>query len=139
MRILESKRGGSKNKSILEWQKATNQARSLVNLNKLNKIFIYCLKELGVNKENLSINLRLYEDLDKNEAINFWSRVTGLSKEKIKYVNILNGKKMGKLKYGMCRVRVIKGGYILKLLQSIRDTIVAKACSCSSRDRAPLS
>lgn len=36
---------------------------------------------------------------------------------------ILKGKKKGKLEYGMCRIRVTKGGYLLKLLHALEDII----------------
>ena len=71
----------------------------------------------------LSINLRIYEDLNQKKACNFWSKVVGVSQKRIMYVDILKGKKNGKLKYGMCRVRVIKGAYFLKLLNAIRSIL----------------
>lgn len=166
LKILRSKQGGSKNKSLLEWQKAKNHAQKLItSLNSTEKIliaaalywgegskrdcglsntdpaliktFINCLRELGVKKENLSVGLRLYEDLDKKAAINFWSKLIGISPGKIKSINVLKGKKKGKLKYGMCRLRIIKGGYILKLFSCLRSIMEAASSPRSSKDRAP--
>jgi hypothetical protein len=41
----------------------------------------------------------------------------------IRSVNILKGKKVGKLEYGMCRVRVTKGERHFKLIMSMIDLI----------------
>jgi hypothetical protein len=110
--------------SCLYWAEGAKRDFSLTNTDPiLIKTFLTGLKELGVEKERISINLRIYEDLDREKACSFWSKVAGIPKERITYVNILKGKKKGKLKYGMCRVRVIKGAYFLKLLCAIRDII----------------
>lgn len=152
IKILKSKQGGSKTKSLNEWQKARAQALELLsNLTKREKLliavalywgegskgdfslsntdpklikaFIHCLQHFGINKDDLSVNIRIFEDIDKEKAIRFWSGVTGLSRKQIKYVDVLHGKKKGKLMYGMCRLRVIKGGFWLKLIQAMKDVI----------------
>lgn len=122
------KRVGRKEKAIiaacLYWAEGAKKDFSLTNTDpSLIKTFIECLNELGVKKEKLTINLRIYEDLDREEVCNFWSKVVGIPKEKIMYVNVLKGKKKGKLKYGMCRVRVVKGAYFLKLFRSLTEII----------------
>jgi len=110
--------------ACLYWAEGAKRDFSLTNTDPLLiRTFVDCLKELGVRKERLSINLRIYEDLDKKKVCNFWSKIVGIPKEKIMYINILKGKKKGKLKYGMCRVRVRKGAYFLKLLCAIRDIV----------------
>ncbi len=163
--LLKSKQGGSKNKAAKEWQEATQDARALIpSLNKhekiliatslywaegskgdftlsnsdpdLIRIFINCLKELGIGKDKLSINIRIYEDLNIDKVCNFWSRITGIPKREIKYVNILYGKKHGKLPYGMCRVRVKKPKYFLKLINALRQSIINEICPGSSTGRA---
>ena len=110
--------------ACLYWAEGAKKDLSLSNTDPaLIKTFISCLKELGVKKERLSINLRIYEDLDREKACNFWSKTVGIPKEKIMYVDVLRGKKKGKLKYGMCRLRVIKGAYFLKLLNNLAEII----------------
>jgi len=110
--------------TCLYWAEGSKGDLSLSNTDPtLVKTFVNGLKELGIGKERLSINLRIYEDLDQKKVCNFWSKVVGIPKERIMYVNILKGKKKGKLKYGMCRVRIIKGAYFLKLLDALRDAI----------------
>ena len=126
------KKIGKKEKALiaacLYWAEGAKRDFNLTNTDpSLIKTFISCLKELGVKKERLSINLRIYEDLDKEKACNFWSKIVGIPKEKIMYVNVLKGKKKGKLKYGMCRLRIIKGAYFLKLLDNLSEIIKTNA------------
>ena len=126
--------------ACLYWAEGAKRDFSLTNTDPLLiRTFVECLKELGIGKERLSINLRIYEDLDKKEVCDFWSKTIGIPKEKTMYINILKGKKKGKLKYGMCRVRVIKGAYFLKLLSAIRDIvgerIYKSPCSLTDRTR----
>lgn len=155
LEIWKVKRGGSKTRSLKLWKDAEQKAEQLIkNLGKtekfliavclywsegtkqdfslsntdpdLIKTFITCLEEIGVNKNELKVSVRIYEDLDRNQAINFWAKIIGISPSDILNVNILKGKKHGKLPYGMCRVRVTKGGNYLKLLQSAVKVIKRK-------------
>lgn len=91
----------------------------------LIKIFIEYLKELGIEKNRLKINIRIYEDMNPKKVINYWAKVIGINPKKILGVNILKGKKNGKLKYGMCRIRITKGGFVLKTIMSIISTLNA--------------
>lgn len=154
IKILKSKQGGSINKSKAEWEKARKEATSLINSitskekvliavslywaegakgdfqltntdPQLIKAYVKCLKELGIDKNRLSANIRIYEDLDADKACRFWSKIIGIPKREIKYVNVLYGKKKGKLPYGMCRLRVKKGGYHFKLLNCIKNIIIS--------------
>jgi len=146
---------GSKNKALDEWQKSKKDAVSLLRkfskqsklfvlaalywgegnkseLNLINgdseliRVFICSLRSLGVKDDDLKISLRLYEDLDHKIAKEFWSKVTGVSVSKVLVGEIIRGKKMGRLKYGMCRVRVRKSHYYFKLIMSMIDLIKSK-------------
>ena len=151
--ILKAKQGGSIERAKRDWLQASQHARDLIghlterdklfilaclywgegtkkydlNLNNsdpsLIKVFVECLKVIGVRNEDLRITLRIYEDMDRSKVINFWSKLLSLPKEKILGINILTGKKEGKLKYGMCRVRVTKGAAHFKLIMSMIDLI----------------
>jgi len=89
------------------------------------KVFITILKKVfDIKKERLQISLRIYEDLDKTKCLKFWSKVTGMVLDKNTSVNILKGMKSGKLQYGMCRVRLRKGGLLLKEFSAIIDRII---------------
>lgn len=119
---------GKKEKIIiaacLYWGEGTKRDFSLSNTDPdLIKTFVMCLKELGISSRDLRVTVRIYEDIDRNKAVSYWAKVMGIPKKQIINVNILHGKKTGKLLYGMCRVRVTKGAPHLKLLQSVVKTI----------------
>lgn len=150
--LLKGKRGGSKIKSEKDWLEAKNKANSLINdfdfekrmiilsclywgegnkteLNVINsdpdliRIIIICLKDLGIKNSELKISLRLFEDLNKKNAIDFWSQHIGVDPDTITKFEIIRGKKIGKLPFGMCRVRVKKAGKYFKLIMSMIDLI----------------
>ena len=147
------KRGGSKKIKLLKLKKALNKGESIVRRltdkeqllilcalywaegNKrdfiltntdpqLIKVFVNGLRRgLNVTDDRIRISLRLYEDLDREKSMAFWSKVVGIAKEKFLSIYILPGKKKGKLEYGMCRVRVVKGGDLLKEVMGINQII----------------
>ena len=90
----------------------------------LIRVFVNCLEDVfKVDKTRLRISARTYEDLDKEKCLDFWSQITGVRKDNFVSVNILAGKKKGKLEHGMCRVRVLKGGDILKKIVAVNKVI----------------
>jgi len=91
----------------------------------LIRIFVKGLTEVyDISVSKLRLSLRLYEDLDKDKCIDYWSRITGVPKENFRSINILVGRKLGKLMYGMCRLRMEKGGDMLKYLKELKKRII---------------
>lgn len=147
------KRGASKARSIRNWQKAELEVEELfkgdisfrekllilsslywgegnkTELNLINgdptlvRVFISCLKELGVTAERLKISVRLFEEIDIKEAVDFWIKTLDLPRNSVISINVIKGKKKGKLKYGMCRIRVEKGGQYFKMIMSMVSLI----------------
>ncbi len=150
--IWKVKRGGSKARSEPDWREAKNKASRILtgfgstekmlilsclywgegnkkSLDLINsdpymlKVIISCLKELGVQESELKISLRLFENIDRNKAISFWTRTLSLSENTIQKIDVIRGNKIGKLEFGMCRLRVKKGGKYFKLIKSMIDLI----------------
>ena len=111
--------------AALYWAEGAKKDFSLTNSDpELIKVFIRILEKIfDIKKEDLKVSIRLYEDLNINEAINFWSEIIGKDLKGNVSINILNGKKTGKLKYGMCRVRVKKSGLLLKTIFAINKRV----------------
>lgn len=149
---FELKRFGTKNKSKVAWEESLVQAEKILKplkkqyapiilcalywgegnkkeLNLINsdpaliKVFVECLYSIGVIKEDLKVTLRVYEDSKIGDAKKFWSDLLKIPLDQISNVNVLKGKKKGKLKFGMCRVRVKKGGQYFKLIISMIDLL----------------
>lgn len=154
-KIWREKQGGSKRRMLQEWNKAKTKAQNIIpSLNKkeriivasclywgegtksdfslsntdagLIKTFVRCLKVFGINKKDLRVTVRIYSDLNRNKAKKYWAKIIGIPRKQILNVNVLQGKKSGKLKYGMCRIRITKGGPYLKLIKSIIELIKLK-------------
>jgi len=150
--IWRVKRGGSKAKSLRNWKEAKDKASKIVTdlnfkekmlilsclywgegnkaeLNIINsdpamiRVIILCLRDLGIKQEDLKVSIRIFEDIDEKTALNFWCNALGLPKGFINIFNVIPGKKIGKLPYGMCRLRVRKGGQYFKLIMSMIDLI----------------
>jgi len=111
--------------SALYWGEGSKKSFGLSNTDpNLIKVFLKCLKDLfGVDAVRLRVSIRIYEDLSRQKCLDFWSKVTGVQRDNFVSVNILKGKKQGKLEYGMCRIRVAKGGDLLKKITSLNKTI----------------
>jgi hypothetical protein len=91
----------------------------------LIRVFVKGLTEIyNIPVSKIRLSLRLYEDLDRDKCIDYWSQITGVPKENYRSVNVLVGKKLGKLMYGMCRLRIEKGGDMLKYLKALRRRII---------------
>lgn len=112
--------------SALYWGEGTKRDFSLTNTDPdLIRVFVHFTRDvLGISKEELRPSIRIYEDLDKEICLAFWASVIGIPKENFVNVNILPGKKKGKLKYGMCRLRISKGGDHLKRIVAVNKAIV---------------
>ncbi len=112
--------------SALYWAEGNKKGFDLSNTDPaLIKVYVDGLREVfGVDDDRIRVSIRLYEDLDKDKCLSFWAQIVNIPKEKFIGVNILSGKKKGKLEYGMCRVRVLKGGDLLKKVNGINKAVI---------------
>ncbi len=110
----------------LYWGEGSKGDLSISNTDpNLIRVFLYCLRnEFNVEDKDLVISIRVYEDLNKKACLRFWSEIIGIKLDHSTSINIVKGAKHGKLKYGMCRLRVKKGGMLLKQLTSLRMCII---------------
>lgn len=111
--------------SALYWGEGGKGDFNLTNTDsELMKVFVKGLREIfGIKTDDFRVSIRTYEDLDKDKCLTFWSKITGVPKEKFVNVDVLRGKKEGKLAYGMCRLRIRRGGNMLKYLTALRKQV----------------
>lgn len=102
------------------WGEGTKRDFTLINSDpRMIQTFIHCLRSvLHIPDERLSLSLRMHKEVRPARAKAFWSQITGLSQMKITRIETVEGKKKGKLPYGMCRVRVQSG---------IRDRLIVQS------------
>ena len=112
--------------SALYWAEGNKKDLILTNTDpNLIRVFMAGLRDvLKVSDNRIKVSIRLYEDIDREKSLNFWSGIVGISKSHFLSVNVLEGKKIGKLEYGMCRIRVSKGGDLLKKIVGINTAVI---------------
>ena len=151
--ILKIKRGGSKNKAEKAWHTANVTASQIFDnsFNRVNRLillaglywgegskrelslinsdptliktFVLCLQDLGIRTSELKVSLRLHEELNVKDSIKYWSHLLNVNPRLISSIEVIEGKEKGKLKYGMCRIRVAKSATYFKLLMSLIGNI----------------
>lgn len=107
--------------SALYWGEGSKKDFSLSNTDpELIRVFIGILREVfKISNDKLRVSIRIYEDLNRNKCISYWSKILDIPEKEFGNVNVLNGRKKGKLKFGMCRIRLSKGGDLLKRINGI--------------------
>lgn len=112
--------------AMLYWAEGDNKNNfSFVNTNAgMIKLVIHILdKCLGVKRNQLLITVRYFTGMDQNKCLEHWSKVTGVSKNRIRmYYN--DGYHRGRTEFGMCRIGVKKSSYLFKLVRSLINGLV---------------
>lgn len=111
--------------SALYWAEGNKRDFGFTNTDpEMIRVFVTGLEEIfQIPRDRLRASIRTYEDLDKEKCLRYWSKVVGIPPEQFVNVNVLKGKKNGKLAYGMCRIRIIKGTDMLKYITAIRNRV----------------
>ena len=154
IKIFAKKQAGSIIRASREWDRARSEARSFIprhlnnniaailasalywgegakrDFNLANsgpefiKLFMNCMQKLGISPKQFALHVRIYGDLDSKKAIRYWTMITKIPQSNIVKIEVLKGRKYGKLPYGMCRIRLYKGAYQLKLLTAIKEHMI---------------
>jgi hypothetical protein len=164
-KILHIKQGGSKERARRRWSNAAEKAKEEIGaalsrrdrllvlaalywgegnkreLNMINgsplllKTFLESLYCLGVVSADIRFSIRVFGRKNLKKTKDFWQRTLELTDANYVGCEILDGKKDGKLEYGMCRVRMVKSEQIFKLIMSMIDLIGTHHSPRSSMDR----
>lgn len=112
----------------LYWGEGTKKDFSIINSDpRLLQAFMHALRHFGISKERIYLSLRVHSDISIRDAKTFWSATLGVSEDRIGRVEIIHGKKKGKLLHGMCRVRICSGIKDRLLIQSAIQLIGKEA------------
>lgn len=112
--------------ACLYWAEGNKRELTLTNTDgQLIATYLRALRVvLRVPDDRITVSLRVFEDIDIEAALRYWSSVTGISLTRDQTtISVLHGKKNGKLQYGMCRIRVRRGGLFHKILHSCIRTL----------------
>lgn len=122
--------------AALYWAEGAKREFSFINSDaEMVKFFIQGLtKGYGIPLSSINVSLRIFEDIPKDQALWFWSQVTGIRLDSNTYIDVRAGSKSGKLPYGMCRIKVKKGGLLLKTIFAINKRVISLLPPRSSMD-----
>lgn len=111
--------------SALYWAEGAKASLDFMNSDsKMISIFMKGMKELfDLPLTRFRVSIRIFEDLNLDHCLDFWSNITEVPISAFAGVEVKNGHKDGKLQYGMCRIRVTKGSFILKQLRASWNVI----------------
>lgn len=122
--------------AALYWGEGTKRELNIINGDpNLLRVFVACVQELGVPMNALQFTLRLYEDIHQETATVFWAQTLSIAAERIKITEVLKGRKKGRFKFGMCRIRLRKSGEYFKLIMAMIESIKEEIGPCSSTDQ----
>ena len=113
--------------AMLHWTEGNKKDLTFTNTNPdMIKVYINLLNKcFGITKDRIHITVRYFTGMSKEECLKHWSKVTGVSKNKISmYYN--DGYRRGKSPYGMCRLTIRKSGYLIKVVQALIKTVAAE-------------
>lgn len=113
--------------AMLYWGEGSKKVCEFINSDgKMIKLYLAVLrKAFNIPEKDIKPTMRIFTGMDKKECLNYWSRITKISKDKF-LIRFNDGGKRGKTKYGMCRITIKKGSNILKLMHSLKDQIFEK-------------
>lgn len=124
----------------LYWAEGTKGAFVFTNTDEhMIRVFMrYMYEYLHITQDDIDVWVRMHSDLSarEEEIRKHWAKVVGVSIQNVR-VNYDDRHNKCRTEYGICRIRLKKGGYHLKLVHSLIDGIIGRTLGCprSSRDR----
>lgn len=106
--------------AMLYWAEGCKNACEFVNSDgRMVDLYVKIIvKIFDIPKERITPTIRIISNMDKKECLEYWSKITGLPKDKF-FVRINDGNTKSSTKYGMCRINIKKGSNTLKLVNSL--------------------
>ena len=106
--------------AMLYWAEGSKKVCEFINSDgRMINLYLQIIKKiLRIPDERISPTMRIFSGMNKEECLEYWSSITGLSKDKFS-VRMNDGGTRSNTKYGMCRIRVNKGSNTLKLIHSL--------------------
>jgi len=125
--ILDNKKTYASILSMLYWAEGNKENCVFTNTDpKMIRIFMNTMSKcFNISKDRYLVTIRYFTGMNKDLCLEYWSDQLEIN---IKYVKMYynDGCTRGKSLYGMCRLTVKKGGYILKLLKSMISLVAAE-------------
>ncbi len=126
----------------LYWAEGTKSAFVFTNTDKyMLRVFMkYMYEYLHIAQNDVDVWVRMHSGLSVREASirRHWANIVDVPIKNVR-VNYDDRHNKCRTEYGICRIRLKKGGYHLKLVHSLISGIIERTlgCSHSSMDRVP--
>ncbi|MBU3918805.1 hypothetical protein KKC63_02780 [Patescibacteria group bacterium] len=110
--------------AMLYWAEGSKKGCRFINSDgRMIKSYLTILRNVfDIPEEFIKPTMRIYSGMDRKECLNYWSRITKISKHKF-IIRFNDGGTRGRTRYGMCRIRIKKGGDISKLIDSLIEQV----------------
>lgn len=129
--------------AMLHWTEGHKKSCEFINSDgNMVKVYLIILKKVfKLIADSIKPTLRIFSGMDKEECLNYWSRITKIPRHRF-FFRLNDGGTRGRTRYGMCRITVKKGSNLLKiflaLIEQIHTELIAShgryLCSRSSMD-----
>lgn len=116
--------------AMLYWAEGHKKECEFTNTDgRMIQFFSAHLRELfGLTSENIRVTARIFSGMKEMECVQYWSKITGVSKHRI-VVYRNDGGSSGRTRYGICRLTIKKGSYILKVIHALVSQLIVKISS----------
>lgn len=122
--------------AMLYWGEGTKRELSIINGDPaLLQVFLNCLRGMGINENDITIAIRMFDRSRANDAVRFWTEALKVSRTSVMRFEFIEGKKEGRMPYGMCRIRIRKGSLYFKRIMSMISEVKDLFSRRSSMDR----
>lgn len=110
--------------AALYWAEGSKRRCEFVNTGgEMIRLYLKIIRDyLKIPEFQIQPVLRIYSNHNINSSLEFWSEITKIPKEKFK-IFLNDGGTNGRTPYGMCRIIILKGGYLLKLFKSLANEL----------------
>ncbi len=106
--------------AMLYWTEGSKRRCEFVNTDgEMIRLYLKIVRShLQVPESRIQPTLRIFTNHNEKKSLNYWSKITRIPRKRFK-VLLNDGGSSGRTPYGMCRIIILKGGYLLKLFKAL--------------------
>lgn len=110
--------------AMLYWGEGSRKACEFINSNgDMIRTYLTILRgAFNVPEENIKPTMRTFTGMNKRQCLNYWSKVTNIPKRNF-FFRYNDGGTRGRTEYGLCRITILKGHKLLKLIRCLISQI----------------
>ena len=125
--------------SLLYWAEGNKKGFVFTNTDSdMIKVFLKIIRyNFGVKENRIKATIRINNFQNHSECLNYWHKITSIPIKNMRVdLNPIQNK--GKSVYGVFRITIKKGGYLLKLVNSFNKELTLRVLSSILKTTSPL-